>query len=222
VTTDEYKEWTKFHRDLFQMKAAEDAAMFAAWFGSLAEFAIGEAKEASIAIASDPTTAGRFRTEHLSLIRLKVKAKRSERMKAEFAELDRQRDAGTCGVCGGCGIVSVPHPNSVLSGTWNHPFYELSVGCDCARGIAWFNAMGAACRERNEKPGARKIDIMDLRTYEAIHPNWRGMVDERNRQRAGEREAEYHARKADKAEPISAASVAEQLRKLKEGIGAAR
>lgn len=215
MTRDEYDDWREHHRTLFQMKSADDIPMFDLWMPSLLEFSFGEMCDASLAIATDVAIAGKFRTEHLGLLKQKVTAKRFERTKAEFAELDRQRDAQSCGVCGGCGNVSVPHPNFVREGVWVHPFYLLAVGCDCNRGSLWFNAISTACRERNEKPGARKIDVMDLRTYEAIQPHWKAMVESRNRQRDAERKSEWYASKADKSDAIIASSVAEQLRRLK-------
>lgn len=219
MTTDEYDEWREHHRTLFQMKSADDIPMFELWIPCLTEFTLEEMKEASLAIAMDVSVSGRYRTEHLALLKQKAMAKRFERTKAEFAELDRQRDASVCGVCNGCGNVGVPHPNYIRDGAWVHPYYTLTVGCDCNRGVAWFNAISAACQERNTKPGVTKIDVMDLRTYEAIHPEWVELVAARNRQRAAERASEWHAKQADKSSPINSADVAERLRKLKNMIG---
>lgn len=222
MTEDDYIDWVQHHRTLFQMKSADDIPMFQLWMPCLIEFTLDEMRDASLAIATDVETAGRYRTEHLGLLKQKVMSKRFERTKAEFAALDDQRDAAMCSVCNGCGNVGVPHPNFIRDGVWVHPYYTLAVGCDCNRGSVWFNAIGAATRERNEKPGVRKIDVMDLRTYEAIQPHWRDLVAERNRQRKAERESSWHAAKADKAEPISAIEVAAQLRRMKAAIGAAK
>lgn len=215
MTEDEYDKWRDDHRTLFQMKSADDIPMFDLWMPSLIEFEFAELQQASIAIASDVATSGRFRTEHLGLLRQKVMAKRYERIKAEFAQLDHEREASICRVCNGSGNVSVPHPNFIRDGAWMHPFYLLAVGCDCNRGTLWFNAISSALQERNSKPGVRKIDVMDLRTYEAIQPHWQAIMAERDKQRSAERKSEWYAQKADKAEPIIAGAVQEQLKKLR-------
>ena len=56
----EYRAWILFHRDLFQMKSADDLPMFAAWAPSLSEFSEAELRAASLAIAAGADTAQPF------------------------------------------------------------------------------------------------------------------------------------------------------------------
>ena len=208
MTEDEYKTWIKFHRDLFQMKAAADAPMFALWWTSLNEYSSHEAREASLAIAHDPDSAGAFRTQHLALLRTKIQASRFARRRAEFAQLDRMADANRCGLCRGAGCVPVPHPDSIIDGFWAHPFYELAVACNCAKGSHWFNAMNGYLAEKRKS-------VMDLRTYEAIVPEWLEMQKCHELQREAVHNASFHAQTGDRENPIRAEDVATRLAAIK-------
>ncbi len=219
MTLDEYNgDWVPFHRDLFGMKSLDDLAMFAAWFRSLLEYSAEELREASIAMANDIDAAGKYRVHHLSIIREKVRARRFARARAEFAEVNRQDGRFGCKVCDSTGLVAVPHPRSIVDDGWCYPFYSLVVACRCPRGSAKFNAVAAADVKQKLADREAKFQMMALDEYEALHPNWRHLVKDREEVRKSEGEASWFAREADKKDPIKAMRVQNALEQVKKRL----
>jgi hypothetical protein len=210
----QYGEWTTYHRSLFQMKAAEDKPMFLAWFHSMREFTLAEAKAASLAMAGDPVQAAAFRTQHLALLRQQIASMRFARARAEFAELDRAKDAQACKVCASTGMVSVPHRDAIADGQWQHPFPSMAVACRCSRGSAVFNGVSAAeVTQRLAGRSKRRYQMMGLDEYEALYPNWHDLVESHELLRKSERSAQWHAEEADRKSPIVLAEVLKQRQK---------
>ncbi len=201
MTEIEYVKWTEYHRDIFQMKSSEDAAMFGKWLPSLAEFSIEEAKSASLAIASDDR-ARRFRTEHLSLLRAEINHKRTARRRDEYADADMRLNAQKCRDCDGTGMVSVPHVGCIVNEAWAFPFASMIVACNCNIGCNTFNFVNSLDLKPRHAKGAVRVKMIDLKEYEYLHPEWRSYVESRNAQRKSENEARWHAQRADRDNPL--------------------
>ena len=215
MTPQEYNEkWMPFHRDLFGMKSNDDLPMFAAWFKSLSEFSVDELRAASLAMAEDVESSAKFRTQHLAELKLKIRAKRFERARSEFAEVNRQEARFDCQVCSSTGLVSVPHVRSVVDGAWAYPYCSMVVACRCNRGVATFNAVSAAGVKQRISTGNNAVMMMGLDEYEALHPDWRRLVHDHEKLMDAERNAEWYAQQGDKANPIKPANVREALARI--------
>jgi hypothetical protein len=207
MTGEQYDtEWVPFHRQLFGMKSEDDLPMFAYWFRSLCEFSTAELRSASMAMATDIETAGKFRTEHLSILRSKVRQQRFERCRAEFAELNRAQARLDCAVCGGTGLVSVPHVGSIADGEWTHPFCTMVAACRCPRGAVRLKAVSAA-EAKQDVLRQYRVKMIDIDEYEMHHPDWRRMVHDRDLMRDSELHAQRYAKEADMKNPINAIHV---------------
>lgn len=207
MTEVDYMAWTEYHRALFQMKSADDSPMFAKWFPSLVEFSLEEAKSASLSIAGD-ARAAKFRTEHLALIRIEIKRKRYERIRAELSSADGRLEAQRCRLCSGTGLVFVPHIHSIVDDRWAFPFSSMVVSCTCNAGSFKLNSANSLELKQDKGHGRYRVRMMDLREYEMTQPNWQGLMSERLTQQQSEFEAGWHAREADKKNPIDSNAVA--------------
>lgn len=205
----EYDSWTKYHRAMFQMKSDDDLPMFAAWMPSLREFTLAEARDASLAIAADPGTAGKFRTEHLALIRQKIRIKRAEVNRAFRKEAERHGEVNSCGVCRGIGMAHVPHVKSVVDGLWIYPFATMVVSCSCNRGGARQIAMDTLTIQQDFAGTRRRVRMMTLAEYEFSVPDWPAIFEAREVQRQSEKNAGYYAKRADKENPITNRTLSE-------------
>lgn len=211
MTAAEYESWVEYHRTLFTMKSADDGPMFALWAQCLLSYSLAELKAASLAIASDIETAGRYRTEHLAILRQKVAAHRFERIRAEQQQYEASDARLSCSQCRGNGLVPVPHVESIVDGRWAYPFCSMVVSCDCSAGTARGSAINGVDTKQVMAGRRVSVRILSLAEYEALHPQWCDIVAERNRTRQTELEARYYAEQADRAAPIRAANVREVL-----------
>lgn len=217
MTGEEYDtNWVPFHRQLFGMKSEDDLPMFAAWFRSLAEFGLAEIRDASLAMASDIATAGHYRTEHLAILRQKIRQRRFERARDEFAEVNRTANRFECQVCQGTGIVPVPHVHCIVDDAWRHPYATMVVSCRCPRGSVQFNAVAAA-EVKQDVLRKYRVQMMGLDEYEVLHPDWRRMVHDREQMRRSEDSAAWHAKEADKKNPIDVRSVLKAIGSVPHG-----
>lgn len=211
MTETDYQSWMMYHRSLFGMKAQEDVQMFSHWWPVLMHYSARELREASLAIASDIETAGRYRTEHLALLRSKIQSKRMEAERSLRAHQEERFLNTECQLCGDSGTVSVPHPASIKSEAWVYPFYSASVFCRCNRGVRLFNSY-------SEGFGRSKFTALDFDKYELQFPHWRRLVADREELRKAEYEAKYAAKQGDKRDPIDKQQVLKAINQVMDKV----
>lgn len=200
MSGEEYFAWQGFYRTVFCIQASPtDGAMFSHWGEVLGVFDFAELRAATLEVASSPEPRASFRQNHLSMLKSAVLANRFKRQRAEQDELDRQyRDASSCpNECTG-GLVFVPHPHCMVNDDWAYPYYSACVCCSCPRGSQRFNSRAEQDAEKNRRTGS----WIDIRSYEAIYPEWRELVRKHNAKIMSEREGEYYAKRADATNPI--------------------
>ena len=201
MTDPEYRTWQKIHADLFNLHTADDVRLFAMWEFSLKVFDFAELREASFAVAEDPSDKRRFRENHLAMLRDVVMGKRAEAAARERDRLDRMYADADCQDCSGVGLVRVPHPDWIVDGELERSFF-LCVACLCPIGVARFNSI-------NGRLIAAEVghQLMDLSQYEAIVPDWRTIVAAHRETRARELDGAEFARKVDRIAPIDLATI---------------
>lgn len=214
MTDREWSEWITYHSTLFWMLSDQDAILFREWRPALAEYSLGELREASLHMASVASKSSTFRTAHLGLLRERIHARRYEFHRAEREEFERAAESLQCRHCGGSGLVTVPHHACIVDGLWRHPWYSQAVCCSCNRGSHRFNRINAILNERD-----KRTLIMDLAQYEALHPDWPSLVEQRKAIFLAEHRARWHAEQADRKAPIRPEQMKEQLMKITQTIG---
>lgn len=205
MTDSEYSAWQKVHSTLFRLLEGEEK-FFLVIKPVLQAFEFSELKDASYAIVLDPSDRQRYRDNHLSMLREAVLTKRAEQAERERERLDRQYAQAECEDCAGIGIVRAPHPGFVVNGEMERPFF-IAVACSCPSGATRFNAINAG-RQRIE----RTEMLMDLAQYEALVPDWRGILQ--RLEESLEREAVIAdvAREIDRVKPIDMEDVKRAVR----------
>jgi hypothetical protein len=201
MTPAEYTTWQAFYRSVFCVAAAPtDAAMFSHWGEVLGAFDFAELRAATLSVASSPEPRAGWRQNHLSMLKAEVMAARFKRQRAEQDELDRQyRSAGECERKCTAGMIFVPHPHCMVSDDWAYPYYTAVVVCTCSRGSIRFN-------NRSEHDADKRRDPwLDIRSYEALYPEWEELVHRHNAKIQSERASEFFAKKADSTNPIDLA-----------------
>lgn len=212
MTSAEYTNWQSFYRSVFCVNAAPtDAAMFSHWGEVLGVFSFAELRAATLEVASSPEPRAAWRQNHLSMLKAAVMSARYKLQRAEQDELDRQyRDAGECPrKCTG-GMLFVPHPHCVVNDDWTYPYYSAAICCSCPRGSARYNARSQSDQENDRRTGV----WLDIRTYEALHPEWELMVQRHDSKIKSERASEYFAKRGDTTNPIDANRVREWILEL--------
>jgi len=135
--------WQRIHRDLFGLHSADDVRMVGLWDGSLSGYTFEELRDASFAIAADPTERARFRANHLAMIHEFVHARRADTAARERARQDREYASAACANCHGVGVVRVPNADFIVDGAFTREFF-VEVACACGVGAARFNAIKCA------------------------------------------------------------------------------
>jgi len=200
--------WQRIHRDLFGLHSADDVRMVGLWDGSLSGYTFEELRDASFAIAADPTERARFRANHLAMIHEFVHARRADTAARERARQDREYASAACANCHGVGVVRVPNADFIVDGAFTREFF-VEVACACGVGAARFNAINArlAAAESDRR-------ILDLAQYEAMVPDWRLILAAADEADEHERAAEDLASQVDRtAGPIDTQTIAERIRR---------
>ena len=211
MTPAEYGDWSLMHMELFMMRDAADASLLNRWAKVLMPFTFADLKEASYAVATDPSDKARFRQNHLAMLREVVLAKHAEAAARERERFDRQAETAECLDCNGVGLVQVPHPDFVLDGEMQRGMF-LSVACLCAVGTQRFNAVNARLTEAGNKE--RMIDVAE---YEHDAPDWRTTMATYTERRAQEFASAELASQADHAAPIDMATVRDIIERAGNG-----
>jgi hypothetical protein len=202
MTPQQYSEWTSYHADLLALRDPSDVRLFSIWSTMLMPFELKELREASLAIAADPSDKRRYRENHLSMLREAVFAKRAEASARERDRLDQMYSRAKCEDCDGVGLVRVPDPNWIVDGQQLERAVFLVVACPCPSGIARNNAVMSRLTENKAEHR-----LMDLAQYEGLVPDWRLIVQTRNEMQRIEFEAADLARKVDRVSPIDPALI---------------
>ena len=198
MTPEKYDDWSRYHADLFNLRDPSDARLFQLWASVLMLFDFEELRDASIVVATDPSDKRRFRENHLSMLREVIVAKRADAAARDRDRLDRQHAGADCSDCFGVGIVRVPHPEFVVDGAQERPFF-IGVACACQVGISRFNTITRRLAE------AQTVErFLSLEQYEALVPDWRHILAVAGEAQVREFEAADLARTVDRIAPIDA------------------
>lgn len=196
-----YHEWAAYHAQMFGLLSEPEVAMVHAWLEPFTSvgYTVEELRAASdwMAINGPP----KFRSEHLSGLTNRIRDRRmldaAERTRK--AMLVDPNDLGVCVNCFDVGIVTVPHFSVVRDGIWIQPFYTLGVLCGCNRG----RKLQADRRVIEESKQAKDHHYrqrlgMTLEQYERKVPDWKRVMDDKQRTAEKFRVATVQANDMDK------------------------
>jgi hypothetical protein len=198
VTDQDWDEWTDYHTTLFRWTGAEDVQMVNLWRSAFESrgYTADELRAASFQLSM--SAAKTWRAEHLEYLLRTISGKRvtaaAARRDAENAHLQ----VPSCRECKGMGLVSVPHPRSMLVGETARPFYMASVTCRCELANRWKNGHRSFEDYSRAKNQRLPPPLMTIEEYEFKFPYWPEMLAQVERNRKAEQAAKERTQEHDR------------------------
>lgn len=207
ATLDEYAKWTEEHAAVFCLRDPLDARWFELLAPKLLEFELGELRDASMALAMNPSNRKGFRQHHLEMLRSHILRRRAEKAALEEDLRERVFANARCDDCHATGVIRVPDHRHVSDGVLSRPYF-IAVACNCPVGVARFNGVNAALTSAKTEQR-----LMDLATYEMLAGDWRLILGAFVEATKSELDAAEIATRADKTNPINVESITARMAK---------